>query len=320
LTRATDAQALRESALKLLAQASDAEATATFRVVGSGSNKVMTGVEVAGDATLRRLLKSFDGGPAPSGSVASDDPTTASARRGTWRLDAPRPQAINRFDDSNRDYARPIESYEHLDAVQRWRKPGRIAQEVRMLAFEGDLFVGWLGALRCGRKPFTVEQRARMDRLAPRVHRLMVQAHSLERIDGEAHVILGEDGELEGATHSAERWLSRARLELLRRSVSMGQTLVVDGVQVDALPLLGGDRRRHLVRLLARPSVRIMRAELAPRQQDIARLAADGLTVAHIAHRLGLSPNTVKWHLKALYEVLGVRNRLELFRALREPS
>lgn len=46
-----------------------------------------------------------------------------------------------------------------------------------------------------------------------------------------------------------------------------------------------------------------------PRQYDIARLVAEGLSNSEIAERLGVSANTVKFHLKELYNRIGRPSR-----------
>jgi DNA-binding CsgD family transcriptional regulator len=51
---------------------------------------------------------------------------------------------------------------------------------------------------------------------------------------------------------------------------------------------------------------------LRPRQAQVARLAAQGLTNAEIAAALMISPATVKRHLATIYATVGVRSRLEL--------
>lgn len=53
------------------------------------------------------------------------------------------------------------------------------------------------------------------------------------------------------------------------------------------------------------------RLEVSPRQREILDLIAEGRCNQEIAARLGLSPNTVKFHIRALYARLGVRNRVE---------
>ncbi len=50
---------------------------------------------------------------------------------------------------------------------------------------------------------------------------------------------------------------------------------------------------------------------LTPREQDLLASLADGRTNAQIARELGISLNTVKFHLKNLYEKLGVNNRAQ---------
>ncbi len=56
---------------------------------------------------------------------------------------------------------------------------------------------------------------------------------------------------------------------------------------------------------------------LGPRELEILRLAAEGLTNAQIAQKLYLSESTVKQHLRACYKELGVRNRNEAAGLLR---
>ncbi|KQW13369.1 hypothetical protein ASD08_32975 [Streptomyces sp. Root369] len=52
----------------------------------------------------------------------------------------------------------------------------------------------------------------------------------------------------------------------------------------------------------------------------IAGLAADGLTNKEIAERLYLSPHTVNYHLRKIFQAMSVRSRNELIRVVHEPS
>jgi len=56
---------------------------------------------------------------------------------------------------------------------------------------------------------------------------------------------------------------------------------------------------------------------LAPRQHEVATLAANGRTNPEIADALGISVNTVKLRLKQVFERLAVDNRTELANVLR---
>jgi two-component system nitrate/nitrite response regulator NarP len=50
---------------------------------------------------------------------------------------------------------------------------------------------------------------------------------------------------------------------------------------------------------------------LTPRERDLLSYLSDGRTNAQIATELGISLNTVKFHLKNLYEKLSVNNRAQ---------
>jgi DNA-binding NarL/FixJ family response regulator len=53
------------------------------------------------------------------------------------------------------------------------------------------------------------------------------------------------------------------------------------------------------------------RGDLTPREREVWALVAGGLTNPQIAERLGLSDNTVKFHVQHLFTKLGVKNRTE---------
>jgi DNA-binding NarL/FixJ family response regulator len=60
--------------------------------------------------------------------------------------------------------------------------------------------------------------------------------------------------------------------------------------------------------------------ELSARQQEIMELVVEGLSNAEIAGRLYLSESTIKQHLRAVYKVLGVRNRTEAAKTMRDAA
>jgi DNA-binding CsgD family transcriptional regulator len=83
------------------------------------------------------------------------------------------------------------------------------------------------------------------------------------------------------------------------------------------------DQRRDLTTLSTHVSVRLAQlgittmadpllAKLTPRQQEVAQLVARGCTNADIGATLEMSENTVKKHLKDIFDLLEVANRTEL--------
>jgi DNA-binding NarL/FixJ family response regulator len=60
-----------------------------------------------------------------------------------------------------------------------------------------------------------------------------------------------------------------------------------------------------------RPPPLSLRAALTPREEDVLRLVARGLTNRQIAAELFLSPATIKVHVRHILEKLGVRTRAE---------
>lgn len=55
-------------------------------------------------------------------------------------------------------------------------------------------------------------------------------------------------------------------------------------------------------------------AHLSPRQREVALLLSQGFTPTNIAARLGLSVETTRTHVKAIYKKIGISSRIELTR------
>jgi DNA-binding CsgD family transcriptional regulator len=131
--------------------------------------------------------------------------------------------------------------------------------------------------------------------------------------------------------------LSRTKLrpELARAHLLYGEWLRREGRRVDAraqlrtahemLDEIGMEAfaeraRRELI--ATGEKVRKRRADtrdqLTPQEEQIARLARDGLSNPEIGVQLFISARTVEWHLRKVFTKLGIRSRGQLSAALSE--
>jgi DNA-binding CsgD family transcriptional regulator len=61
-----------------------------------------------------------------------------------------------------------------------------------------------------------------------------------------------------------------------------------------------------------------MPLDLSPREHDVARLVARGMTNVEIATDLGISPLTAKWHVSEILRKLGLTRRVLLALRVRD--
>ncbi len=100
----------------------------------------------------------------------------------------------------------------------------------------------------------------------------------------------------------------KAARESLERSLDIFETL--------GAPLWADKARAELERTHLREAPH----ELTPTEEQVARVAASGLTNREIAERLFLSPKTVEANLARVYRKLGIRSRAELGAAMAAPA
>jgi DNA-binding CsgD family transcriptional regulator len=184
--------------------------------------------------------------------------------------------------------------------------------------------------IRCGKPELAADA---LERLAGRTNAsdadwgLGIQARSRAPVS--------EGDQAERSYREAIERLGRTRLrpELARAHLLYGEWLRREGRRVDARAQLRtayewftaigmeafGERAR--TELLAtgekvRKRTAETRDDLTDQERQIARLARDGLTNPEIGARLFISPRTVEWHLRKVFEKLGIHSRRELRNAL----
>jgi len=123
--------------------------------------------------------------------------------------------------------------------------------------------------------------------------------------------------EIKGITDGAQLGLPG-----VRRSLTMERGS--ERLRIEATAVGKGKTQLHLWREFlaqqAAEAVELPAASaadgLTQREREVALLVADGLRSREVAERLGIASQTVKSHLKTIFDKLGVRNRVELARRL----
>ena len=185
---------------------------------------------------------------------------------------------------------------------------------------------------------------------ATRTGRFDVAADALHRLVGKAQAsgtdwalglalrsraLLSEGHLAEGCFHDAIEHLSRTRVrgELARTHLLYGEWLRRQGRRVHAreqlrtahqmFATIGMDAfaeraRRELAATgeTVRKRTDEARGELTAQEEQIARLAHDGLSNPEIGARLYISARTVEWHLRKVFSKLGISSRKGLHDAL----
>jgi DNA-binding CsgD family transcriptional regulator len=154
-------------------------------------------------------------------------------------------------------------------------------------------------------------------------------------IEARSRALLADRDDAEASYREAIEQLDRAgiRIELARAQLVFGEWLRREGRVREARERLRAAEemfaeigmeafaeraRGELVaagaKLRKRPLE--MREDLTPQEEQIGRLARDGLTNAQIGAQLFLSPRTVEWHLHKVFRKLGIDSRSGLDAAL----
>ncbi|HTT29127.1 MAG TPA: AAA family ATPase [Solirubrobacteraceae bacterium] len=154
-------------------------------------------------------------------------------------------------------------------------------------------------------------------------------------IEARCRALITDDDDAEASYHEAIEELDRAgiRTELARAQLVYGEWLRREGRLGEArerlraaekmfaqIGMMGfaeraqGELAAAGAKLRKRPVE--VHEDLTPQEEQIARLARDGLTNTQIGTQLFLSSRTIEWHLHKVFSKLGIDSRTELPAAL----
>lgn len=240
--------------------------------------------------------------------------TSGTTRALPWDPERPPPDDVLRFTGLN--------STSHHVVFSNFYHPFDFVHQRRLLAYEGGALTGWLAILRSSDWAFNPEESRALDLASAEIAGLVAAEDRLrrERADGGCHLILHPDGRVDRHSKAAEALVRErgcAREDVVRAYRAGVKEFTVDGVVHRLVGLDGGGGERILCSLQPAIPVRLRAdAVLTERQRQVAAEAIDGGTIGSIATSLGVSPETVRKHLRLTYRKLGVRNRVQLARAL----
>ena len=191
---------------------------------------------------------------------------------------------------------------------------------------------GWLGVYRTTDEPcFSRRDQVRLRTYSDDLFRLLDETMEAGRWKVGPSGMIGmmdEQGEVLQASADAAHWfkdgdicgeLREAAREFLQGEDNQ-RKLFVRRHAVELHRMVGDERQSAHVRITPTEFLKIpVMATLTPRQRRVAKLLLAGATIDEVSSELDISKETVRSHVKAIYERMGVTNRVELFDALKGP-
>lgn len=207
---------------------------------------------------------------------------------------------------------------------QRVWQPCGLVDQLRMVVYHRGEHIAWIGAGRTSHEP--PFSRADQRRLAPLANALadaLITAHSIERksrFEDSCDVLLDPLGRVSHTSSEGRLWIERPGIsEWLKhwaRAVDRGEPIpnCPAGWLVRWSRMFGPSGTTMLLLHLERVApVRVHPAFVLSRmQREVGALAAKGATASEIASMQGISVETVRAHLKHIYELLSLTSRVEL--------
>ncbi len=199
-----------------------------------------------------------------------------------------------------------------------------IRDQLRAVFVDDNRLLGWLGLLRRDPDyPFSRMCQRSLDDLVPLIKSKLVEAEELENsaVAERQCAVFGPDGGILFRSPSLKHWLTderRARLQGRIRDFHEckqdHRVDVFDGATVDLLRMLSRDDEVCYLASIDPPRLLTIDPSywLTNRQLEVARYVMSGATSPEIAAELHVSVETVKSHIKNIFERLDISSRAEL--------
>lgn len=227
---------------------------------------------------------------------------------------------------SNRWHAEDEQTGAPRIVEQLWRPFGVTSSLGCLVTINGRMW-GWIGTFRLGDRPaFTSEDAARG---RPAARRVVAEVASWEP-EGPTpppgrvlFIDAGRTAADEGGHAGLRQPDALQDLERLRARLGPPVSGVVrfgwaGSTAYEATALTGDGNGAWLIELAGNERLVVTPlAALSPLQREVAEMAAAGATIDEIARSLGRSENTIKTHLRRVYEATGVATRAELLELVR---
>jgi len=242
------------------------------------------------------------------------------------------PSMSTEFWDVSAVPARERNRFQSVDAILRkfagtgvsldenYYGPLEITRSCRALFYETSHFLGYLTCSRRGTKarPFSQRELQALNRASQRIRSALVCAEALDQKTSEAAyaVLDAERRRLDWVSQSARGWLTPERVDQIGQALRVADIpsfIVLDSriIRFNMLEGEAGPRVMVVIEGARRPTLSPI-AELPPTRRKVAEHVAAGATNKEIAIRLGISLDTVKTHVKLIYDEFGISSRVEL--------
>ena len=297
---------IHDQIMDVLLQVAELGAVTFFRGARVDGQIHYDGITTTGDESVRQYTDQFTGNPMLS--------------TPTLDVENPNRAEINRFVTQNLDQL----GVEGCGLDRRFLSPLRIHSTARILMYSGRHFLGWLGCFR--RKDQPRAGRELKEELRPLEQPLLsalTTADHLRRrqmLDDEQFAVLSPSGCFEysspGLRDTLEKKHRRRVCDMVRKldGGDLEMTVqAVDGIEVRVARMEGGGMFRYIAHFVppSRPQLSPL-ANLTPAQREVAEYAASGATNKEIAEATDRSHQTVKVHLRNIYDRLDINSRVEL--------